>query len=825
MKGVIMAGGFGTRLRPLTCNIPKPMVPIVNIPVMEHIVKLLKKYKITEIVAILYYQPEIIRKYFEDGGKFGVSITYVSASEDYGTAGSVKNSQKYLENEPFIIISGDVLTDFNLNLAIDFHQDRKSLATITLTRVTNPLAFGIVIIDERGKIIKFLEKPSWGEVFSDTINTGIYILQPEIFEHIPKEKEYDFSKDLFPSILAKEKELYGYIAKGYWKDIGNLEEYQQAHYDIFKGKVLIDILGKRLNFIGKEVWVDEGCEISDTVDYSGGTIIGKNCKIGKNVKLKNAILGNNCIIEDNTEITDSIVWDNVKIGRNVTLQENIIGKNTQILNNAYLQEKALVSDECIIGKNSSLRDNVKIWPYKVVDDGATLLTSLIWGERWSKSLFGKYGVVGLANVEITPEFASKLGASYGATFAKGSSIITSRDHHKACRMINRAIMSGILSTGVNVRDLGAISLPIARYQIGITGEQGGLHIRRAPHITNQIEINFFDSFGLDLPVKKEKAIEQLFFREDFRRADIGETGELTFPYRAIEYYKEGFFDKIEKDLISQRGFKIVIDYGFGGASTVFPSVIGSFDCEVLAINSHLDVDKMSETHTKAGIFLQQLSNIVVTLNADIGFMLDPEAERIFIVDDQGRILADNFALVLISSLLAQAYPEANVAVPVNITRVIEKLVKKVKRTKTAPRAMMEEKNIMMVGNGTGGFIFPQFQPAFDAMFTAVKVLELMAKSGLKLSKLVNNIPSFFIAHEKVPCPWDIKGKVMREMIELTKNERVELIDGIKVYHKDDWVLLIPDSDRPIFHVYAESDSMEKAKVLAYKYIDKIKNQL
>ncbi|MDI6786584.1 MAG: mannose-1-phosphate guanyltransferase [bacterium] len=825
MKGVIMAGGFGTRMRPLTCNIPKPMIPVMNVPVMEHIVKLLKKHEITDIVSILYYQPEIIRNYFQDGSKFGVSMTYVLASENYDTAGSVKNSQKYLKDESFIIISGDILTDFDLNAAIKFHQDRKALATITLTRVTNPLAFGIVIIDERGKVVRFLEKPSWGEVFSDTINTGIYILQPEIFEYIPKEKEYDFSKDLFPSILAKEMELYGYVAKGYWKDIGDLEEYRQVHYDIFKGKVAVDILGKRQNYIGKEVWIDENCQASDSVEYIDGVVVGKNCKIGKNIKLQNVILGNGCIVEDNTKIINSIIWNEVKIGRSVELRENVIGKNTQILDGAYLQEKALVSDECLIGKHSSLKDNVKIWPYKVVEDGAVLLTSLIWGERWSKNLFGKYGVVGLANVEITPEFASKLGASYGATFTKGSSIITSRDHHKACRMINRALMSGVLSTGVNVRDLGAIPLPVARYQIGITGEQGGLHVRRSPHAPNQLEISFFDSKGLDIPVKKEKAITQLFFREDFRRADIGDTGNLSFPYRTMEYYKEGFFDKIDKNLISQSDFKIVVDYGFGGASTVSPSIFGSFECEVLAINSHLDVNKINEVYTKTNAMLQQLSNIVVTLKADVGFMLDSEAERIFIVDDKGRILADSFALVLISSLLAQTYPESNVAVPVNITRTIEKLVKKVKRTKTAPRAMMEEKDIVMVGNGTGGFIFPQFQPTFDAMYTAVKVLELMAKSGLKLSELVNNIPPFFIAYEKVPCPWEKKGEIMREMIEFTKNENVELIDGIKVYHKEDWVLLIPDADRPFFHVYAESDSMEKAKALAYNYIDKIKTKL
>ncbi len=162
MKAVIMAGGFGTRLRPLTCNIPKPMVPVANKPMMEHIVNLLKKYGITEIVSLLYYQPEVIMDYFGDGSDFGIKMHYVKAEADYGTAGSVKNAQKYLD-ERFIIISGDVLTDFDLSKAIDFHEKSDAISTLLLTHAENPLAFGVVITDKNGKITRFLEKPSWGE--------------------------------------------------------------------------------------------------------------------------------------------------------------------------------------------------------------------------------------------------------------------------------------------------------------------------------------------------------------------------------------------------------------------------------------------------------------------------------------------------------------------------------------------------------------------------------------------------------------------------------------------------------------------------------------
>ncbi|HQJ75934.1 MAG TPA: nucleotidyltransferase family protein, partial [Bacteroidota bacterium] len=240
MKAVIMAGGFGTRLRPLTVDLPKPMAPMVNKPMMHRIVDLLKKHNITELIVLLYFQPEIITNYFGDGSKFGVKIKYIQAEADYGTAGAVRLAYDDLK-ERFLIISGDVLTDFDLTDAVSFHHERKSQATIVLTRTKNPLQYGVVITKDDGKISRFLEKPTWGEVFSDTINTGIYILEPEILDKIPYKQEFDFSKNLFPLLLKENSALYGYIAEGYWRDVGNLNEYLDAHIDCLSGNVEIDI--------------------------------------------------------------------------------------------------------------------------------------------------------------------------------------------------------------------------------------------------------------------------------------------------------------------------------------------------------------------------------------------------------------------------------------------------------------------------------------------------------------------------------------------------------------------------------------------------------
>jgi len=821
MKAVIMAGGFGTRLRPLTLNLPKPMVPMANRPLMEHIINLLKHHKITSILSILHYQPEIIKDYFEDGSRFGVEISYVSAEEDLGTAGSVKNAQKYLD-EPFIVISGDVLTDFNLTSAIKFHRTSSAIATIALTRVVDPLPYGIVITDETGRIIRFLEKPTWGEVFSDTINTGIYILDPKVFDFIPTRSNFDFSANLFPLLLKKELPLFGYIAKGYWRDIGNLTEYRLAHYDLLHGKIKLDILGERVKSGSASIWMDKGVSQADNVSFKEGVIIGKRCKIGEGVHLENTVVGDGCVIEKWANISNSILWNKVKIGKGSELKENVVGAGSHIKDGAFLQAGAILSEGCTVGVNSRVRANVKIWPYKVVEDGATLSTSLIWGEKWTRSLFGTHGVVGLANVEISPEFASRLGAAYGASFPQGSLVMTSRSNDKTCRMINRAIMTGTLSVGVNVGDLRTIPVPVARHHIRTSGASGGLHIRRAPRDPQSLEIQFFDENGLDILGRKEKAIEQLFLREDFRRATAEDTGELSFPYRVIEYYREAFLDNIDTELIAKRNFRLVIDYGFGEAVSVFPSILGELKCEVVALNAHPNPSEVTKSQEKVEKSLKQLSNIVTTLHADLGFLLDPEAEMTFFVDERGKIISNDLALAIVTWLVGKIYPGETIAVPATASRIIEDIAPKVKRIKTTSRAMMDEKEAYLVGNARGGFIFPRFQPAFDAMFAVVKILELLARAKTSLAKIASYIPPFYLLHERVPCPWEAKGKIMRHLTEMTTHERRELIDGVKIYHDRDWVFLLPSTNRALFHVFSEAGSIKNAKALSKRFTREIK---
>lgn len=823
MKAVIMAGGFGTRLRPLTISISKPMIPMATKPMMEYIVALLKDHGFDDLITLLYFQPEVIERYFGNGSEFGVKMVYAAATEDYGTAGAVKNAEAFLD-DTFLIISGDLLTDFDLTEAVKFHKDRGALATIVLTRVENPLQYGVVITSHDGRITHFLEKPSWSEVFSDTVNTGIYILEPEVLALIPAGKEFDFSRDLFPKLLNEGRALYGYVATGYWKDVGDLIEYRLAHQDILAGMVKVTLPGKMVEGLDKPIWLGEGSRVDFTASLKGGVLIGKHTQVGPNVHITRSVIGDNCVIEQGAVIVGSVLWNNVFIGPRAILKENIVGRGSEIKAHAHLFEGALISDQCKVGEGSVVKADVKVWPHKVVEDGAILATSLVWGQKWSRSLFGAYGVTGLANLEILPEFAAKLGACFGATLRMGAIVRTSRDCHQASHMVKRAIICGLHSAGVDVHDFRIVPIPVVRYQMGARGAVGGVHVRKSPFDPELIDIQFFDERGMDISSSWEKSIERSFFREDFRRAKVDEIGRLSLPVYDVELYQEGVLSVIDRGALRRRGFRIVIDYAYGSSSIIFPQILGRLGCEVIALNAYLDPGRITKSAEGFHRSLQQLSEIVRSLGADLGIMLDTGAEKIFVVDDNGDLLSDDLALALVALLVMRTHPPGVIGIPITASSAIEDLASnqgfRVIRTKTAPRASTEaatQKDVIFVGDGLGGFIFSQFQPVFDGMLATLKLLEMLATQDLRLHQLIRSIPQRFRCREQIPCPLERKGGTMRALIADTADEQVELVDGVKVHLGSDSVILYPDQDRPYFHIIAEASTHARAEAHLARY--------
>jgi len=818
-----MAGGFGTRLRPLTCNLPKPMVPVAGKPMMEHVINLLKRYNFKDLVVLLYFQVKQIKDYFGSGADFGVNIEYVKSEDNYGTAGSVKNAE-HLLGDRFLIISGDVLTDFDLGKVVDFHTAQNAKATMVLTRVENPLAYGVVIADDDGRITRFLEKPSWGQVFSDTINTGIYVLEKEVLQAVPPKTELDFSRELYPGMLKRGESLFGYVAEGYWKDIGDVNEYFRCHQDILEGRLSLELDGNLLKRSEAQIWVGRNVKVAAEVEFKGTVIIGEEVEIKPHSKIYNSVIGSGSSLGIGCVVNRSVIWRGVEIGDDVIIGEAVVGRGSILEEGVTLEANAVVGDNCHLERRCKIKPNVKLWPDKRVGPESIISSSLVWGEAWNRELFTDSKVSGTGNVELTPEFVAKLGAAFGAFLGKGSTVITSRDAGRSSRMVDRAIISGLLSAGVNVQDLRTMPIPVLRFVLRSGGESGGFHVRRSPVADKNVDIIFFGGDGKDLPTSKCKAVERLFFREDFRRATVFETGAIDFPQRVIENYRQEFLKSIDIEAVRSAGFKVVVDYSHGGATEVFPSIFSGLGLDVVSLNAYLDPSAYFRTETDFQQSIKQLASITKSLGADVGFLLDAGAEKLSVVDEKGDFIDSDRLLLIVTSMYLGSHRAQKIAVPVPASMGVDIIAGeygvRVFRTRNDHLAMMEAmqaQEVDFVGGTKGGFIFPGFQLGTDAMFAVVKILELMAKSQKRLGGVKGRWSKLKMARRRVPCPWVKKGGVMRELLQFTAESKRELIDGVRVVEDDSWVLVIPDRRQAFFEVIAESWEKRRAEELVESF--------
>lgn len=796
------------------------MVPVVNRPMLGHVIDLLKLHGFREILATLYYMPEVIQDYFGQGDRFGVTINYSIEDSPLGTAGSVKACERYLDST-FIVISGDALTDIHLGAAVEFHKAKGAIATIVLTHVTSPLEYGVVITDSDGRITRFLEKPSWSEVFSDTVNTGIYVLEPEALRLFDPGLQFDFSKNLFPLILKNGLPLFGYIADGYWSDVGNIQQYRRTHYDILQGLAQVNIPGEE---VAKGIYIGTGTEIHPNARLEPPIVIGDFCRIRRNVEIgPDTVIGHNNVFNEGLSVKRSVIWNNSFLGKDAEVRGAIICSKTSLKAKSAVFEGSVIGSRCVVGDRSIIKPGVKIWPEKIIDAGTTITTSLVWGAQWSKRLFGTYGVSGLVNVELTPEIASRLGAAYSSCFKETPSVVVSSDSYKPSRMIKRALTSGLLSGGVSVYDLGRMTTPVTRYAVTALEVNGGLHVRLSPYDPNIVLMEFLDEKGLNIDKSTERKIENAFFSEDFNRASPDDIGEVAFLTRVVEEYLECLLRTLSVDVIKAKRFKVVVDYDPGNLSLLLPSFLSALGCSV-SIPRRPNAANHGPKHLLEMLdSVSSLAKSVVTQQANLGVIVDSNAEGLILIDERGDRVSDDLFVALMSLLVLKAQEGATVAVPVTAPGIIEDMARsyrgRVIRTRANPRSVMEKVIEEKIFIGEKGL--PGFQAPFDALFSFGKILETVARDGISLSELVSMVPQFFISKRSVKCPWDAKGKVMRTLIDETRTKKVELIDGIKVYHETGWALVLPDSEEPLFHIYSEASTPDEAEALREVYTARI----
>ena len=360
MKAVILVGGEATRLLPLTYNIPKAMVPVLNTPFLEHVISYLGQHQVGSIVLTQSHLAQAIESYFGDGSQFGVKLSYTIEDTPLGTAGAVKNVEGYLD-ETFLVLNGDIFTDLDITAMIEFHRERKAKATIALTPVEDPTGYGLIETDAKGRVTRFLEKPTWSQVTTNMINAGTYILEPEVLANIPPQVNFSFEHELFPLLLDRGELIYAYPSSAYWMDIGTPEKYLGLNRDLLSGmSVQHDFPADREILIGDQSYIDP------TAQIRGPILIGNNCIIGKGVKLTGpVVIGHGCTILEDSVIEESIVWGNVQLGQRVNLTNSIVAGNC-CLNDDSVIDDSVLGDNVAVVSRCRLEPGNRIWPRTTV---------------------------------------------------------------------------------------------------------------------------------------------------------------------------------------------------------------------------------------------------------------------------------------------------------------------------------------------------------------------------------------------------------------------------------------------------------------------------
>ena len=669
--------------------------------------------------------------------------------------------------------------------------------------------------DEDGRVERFLEKPSWGQVFSDTINTGIYVLEPEVLRHVPKDRPYDFSKELFPLLLEMGRPIYGYVCDGYWQDIGNIDQYRQANFDALDEKVRLNIDGLRIR---GDVWLGEGVEIDDVEGVEGPAFVGTNCTISPESSVgPYSVLGPGTTLRERSRISRTVIDASTYIGRSAVVEGAVVGRNCDIKAHARVHEGVAIGDQVTLGDQSVIYPGVRIYPYKEVEYGAQIHESLIWESRGTTRLFGKDGVMGLVNVDLTPELAVRFGSAMGTALRRGSRVVASRESAPAYRMIKRALISGLNSTGVSVADLRTLPAPVGKHLLKTQSYDLAFHVGASTTDPEAVQIRLFERPGVALSAATQKEIEKHFTRQELRRSPFADIGSITYPARARESYASELLEGLDVERVSDRAFRIVVDFGYSAGSFVAPLVLGPLG--VTAISQHPFESDSASGPVRLHETIQTARRLVEPVNADLGAVFDRSAERLYLIDEHGREISSAQTLLLFVQLLRENGHHGKIAVPINVTSQVENIAGDALEIVRTPAALADltrtaaSDGFIFAGATGGGYVFPDFLPAYDALGSLCKLLELLAPLDRPLSQIVEELPHPTLVHRQLPCPWGLKGTIMRVLNERYADGNVDLRDGIKIFDDRGWAQVQPDPDEPLIHLYAEGETEEISREL------------
>ena len=763
-----MAGGEGSRLRPLTCDCPKPMLRLMDKPLMEHAVRLLQRYGIHEIGVTLGYLPDAVMDYFGDGERFGTRLQYYIERTPLGTAGSVKQAEDFLD-ERFIVLSGDGITDCNLSAALRFHEENRALATLILQKSANPQEYGMVVTDRNGRIRSFHEKPGRSDVYSDLINTGIYILEPEVLGYIPENRPYDFGHDLFPALLRMNAQVCGFTAEGYWCDVGDVAAYLRVHADALEGR--IHLPGMQPCADGAQL--EPGCMLENPVYIAPGAHICPGAHIGAY-----SVIGENSVVDSGTSIKRSILFPGAHVGRNAQLRGCIVGTNAVAEEAAQLFEESVVGSASRVGERASLLPGVKLWPGKFLPGGERPDANIVWGSGREHRFIG-----GALQVE-SPAQATR-AAQACAVGLKLRELVLARGLSSVSDAMWHAAAAGAMAQGVQVLDAGICSLPQLRHALR------GMHSDGAM-LAEEGRLIPLDARGARLTERSQRDILKLLERQDFEAP----FHRITRPIRPLGETRLAYT---------------------ADAAAMFRSDARCAPRAALCAEP-LVSELGEEIFRRAGISLRhvELSDVLRPESGEIGITIQNCSEIAEIQGETGPL--DEIQRQLACAWTALELGERRLLLPIHATRAVDSLAQRY----GAHAVYLPGEDAAWM-HALAGESPLQFQLQFDGLRFVLAFLSLLTEKGLSLDQWRRQMPAAWRSVRQVQVPACDCGRLLHCIAE--SSESAELGGGVRLPGGKGWTWLCPDDGGSRMNIFTESAEMEAARELCDFYGNEIQRLL
>jgi mannose-1-phosphate guanylyltransferase/phosphomannomutase len=813
-----MAGGEGARLRPLTTRVPKPLLPVAGTPIIDHVMRLLSRHGVTETVLTVHYLSALLRSYLGDGSEHNMALSYVSEDCPMGTAGSVRNAAAMLRGEPFLVVSADAVTDLDLTSLIAEHRRSGSLVTVALARSAAPVDFGVPVVREDGSVERFVEKPSWGQVLSDLVSTGIYVMEPEVLEHISTDGAQDWSSDVLPALVAGGARIGTWVTDAYWEDVGDLPAYVRAQLDVLERRVDLQIDGFEMSpgiFVGPGVQIHRDARIEAPAYLGAYSRVEASAVVGPA-----AVLGANVAVGSGVTVERSIVHDNVYLGPGSALRGCVVGRSTDVMRGARVEDGAVVADKCTLEEESIIGSGVKVYPDKTVEAGAVVHESVMWESLVRRNMFGTRGISGIVNVVVTPELAVQLANALATTLPKGASVTIGRDHSRAARALSRTIAGAMTTASMNVRDLEVTPDPIVRFDVA-RNSLAGISVRTTPGDPQSLDIQVLDSRGRELADSQRALLERTLARHEFRRAFPDEIGDMEFPARVVDDYVRQLSEVVDTRGVDD--LRVVVDCADGVTSLLVPRVLAGVGVQAHLVNARLDATHSTETGDQRRAALARLGALVSSSRSDFGVRFDPTGQRLSLVDETGAALDDGRALLVVLDLVAAERGRGVAAVDPATTRQAERVAAHhgVRVIRTPISASVGNRDdLIIAADGRRGFVVPEMGEGMDAVAMFVRLVGLVGRTQLRMREIDARIPRTHMARRVVDTPWARKGSVMRAITELAtaSGAPVQTGDGVRVdLGRGEWVLVTADADRARTQIWTEGKDRARADLLAEQW--------